>query len=82
MQRTWAMRAVWTLVILFVLGAIDYLTPLTSVIPTPFAKLAAAILIGVAIGSILQGLRENGNHRGGGGRGASDAGTGVLDEDE
>jgi hypothetical protein len=68
MNREWAIRAVWVLAILFVVGMIDLFSDWLRVIPEPITKICEAILIGVAIGAIVRGLAvANGarNHGGG-----------------
>lgn len=61
MSRTEAIIALTALVVVFVLGVLDELAPpVGTFLPDVLVKVVGAILIGVAIGLILGGLRSNG----------------------
>lgn len=61
MSRTHAIVALTALVVVFVIVVLDEMAPpIGTFLPEALIKVVAAILIGVAIGLILNGLRRNG----------------------
>jgi ACR3 family arsenite efflux pump ArsB len=66
-SRTAAVVAITILIVLFVVGVVDFVNaPYSGSIPKSVLKLVEAILIGVAIVLIAGGLiKNNNNHRNG-----------------
>jgi hypothetical protein len=69
MHRTLATIAITVLVVLLIVGILDYMNqPAVNVIPDGILKMVQAVLIGVTIVLIASGLRSSdGDNSGGGG---------------
>ena len=62
MSRRYTYATLVILILIFLVGIFDtYIDPIHDFIPEAFPKIAATILAGVAIGTILAGLKRNGS---------------------
>jgi hypothetical protein len=71
MHRTLATIAITVLVVLLIVGILDYINnPAVNVIPDGILKMVQAVLIGISIVLIASGLRSSDGDGNGGGGGA------------